>query len=167
MMVTQEDTAGGRGMGDNNEMGTLGTARGRSPNDIRRPPLAAVRSEHLATFPDAGPREEGTAADTAPAPRSYDAASARRQTLQHGNSLGRGRSTKLASTPPNRSRRTQPGILGYGRRSGISCGPSSRGPASGNVARCSVRTAASGGRRTAPGKLAANLIYAVFFIAGP
>jgi predicted nucleic acid-binding Zn ribbon protein len=30
--------------------------------------LAAVRSEHLATFPDAGPREEGTAADTAPAP---------------------------------------------------------------------------------------------------
>src|SRR5208283_140600 len=25
-------------------------------------------SEHLATFPDAGPREEGTAADTAPAP---------------------------------------------------------------------------------------------------
>jgi hypothetical protein len=37
-------------------------------DDIRRSPLAAVRSEHLATFPDAGPREEGTAADTAPAP---------------------------------------------------------------------------------------------------
>jgi hypothetical protein len=29
--------------------------RGGPPNYIRRPPLAAVRSEHLATFPDAGP----------------------------------------------------------------------------------------------------------------
>jgi hypothetical protein len=29
------------------------------PGAVRRPPLAAVRTDHLATFPDAGPREEG------------------------------------------------------------------------------------------------------------
>jgi hypothetical protein len=71
-----------------------------------------------------------------------------------------------------------------GRRGGISCGPSSRGPASGNVARCSLRTAGRAsdvvGRpprrvregvsdnireRNSPGKLVANLIYDCFFIA--
>src|SRR5580704_9678341 len=70
--------------------------------------LAAVRSEHLATFPDAGPREEGTAADTAPAPdvRRTVMRGGRRYNLDTAR-IGRGRSTPkpARSTSPNRGRR--------------------------------------------------------------
>src|ERR1700730_17351147 len=78
------------------------------------PPLAAVRSEHLATFPDAGPREEGTAADTAPAPdvRRTVKRGGRRST-RHTAGIGRGGSHAKPArrTPPNRSRQTQTDIL--------------------------------------------------------
>jgi len=56
-------SAAGQSTGAHREL--PGAVAQRHPTARR---LAAVRSEHLATFPDAGPREEGTAADTAPAP---------------------------------------------------------------------------------------------------
>ena len=81
-----------------------------TPNPASDPPpggrlttLAAVRSEHLATFPDAGPREEGTAADTAPAPdvRRTVMRGGRRYNMDTAG-IGRGR-----STPSRREARPQ------------------------------------------------------------
>jgi hypothetical protein len=54
------------------------------------------------------PREEGTAADTAPAPRRTTHRHARRQTLQHGYSADRRRAgprpSRREACPPNRGR---------------------------------------------------------------
>jgi hypothetical protein len=78
--------------------------------------VASVRSKHVETFPDAGPQEEATAADTSPAPDQSGtdtpavASAHRRRTVKRRGKLysmdtariGRGRS------PPSRRKKAEP-----------------------------------------------------------
>jgi hypothetical protein len=118
------------------------------PGAVRRPPLAAVRSEHLVTFPDAGPQEEGP--QEIPLRRPYPKMPGGVWRLRFGGVLLASfvdRPLPKLYSCCNVCRRADAASYDRGAGAVSAAVPSSRGPASGNVTRCSLRTSASGGRR--------------------